>query len=103
MAKTSISDVKEPPEQDLQEQEPQEQEPQGQMWKSTCHECSPKLLLFLSQVWFSSFLVILSVYMIVRQGPDSPPSALWVSVLTSTATLWLPSPQLQQHRPVSPK
>lgn len=69
------------------------------VWKSSCHECSPKLLLFLAQVWFSSFLIILSVYMIVQQGPGSAPNALWVSILTSTATLWLPSPQFQHGAP----
>lgn len=67
------------------------------MWKSSCREWNPKLLLFMAQVWFSSFLVILSVYMIVKQGTEASPNALWVSILTSTATLWLPSPQLQRH------
>lgn len=58
--------------------------------------CTPKLLLFLVQVYFSSLLVLVSIYKLTLTT-DKPPDALWVSVLTSTATLWLPSP----HPPVT--
>ena len=55
-------------------------------WKSCCFRLQPQAATFAVQVFFSAFLVFFSAYKL-----DSP-DPLYVSLLTTTVGVWLPSP-----------
>ena len=58
-------------------------------WKSCCFKISPACATFSVQVVFSAFLIIFSAYkLIIIDAPDP----LYVSLLTTTVGVWLPSP-----------
>jgi hypothetical protein len=58
-------------------------------WRSCCFKISPACATFSVQVIFSAFLIFFSAYkLIVIDTPDP----LYVSLLTTTVGVWLPSP-----------
>jgi hypothetical protein len=58
-------------------------------WKSCCFKISPACATFSVQVLFSAFLILFSAYkLIIIDSPDP----LYVSLLTTTVGVWLPSP-----------
>ena len=58
-------------------------------WKSCCFRMQPQAATFAVQVFFSAFLVFFSAYkLIIIEAPDP----LYVSLLTTTVGVWLPSP-----------
>lgn len=62
-------------------------------WKSCCFRLQPQAATFAVQVTFSGFLIFFSAYMIIlTTKQNAPPDALWVSLLTTTVGVWLPSP-----------
>ena len=58
-------------------------------WKSCCFTLHPQILVFVTQVFFSAFLIFFSAYKLVGAGQPDP---LYVSMLTTTVGVWLPSP-----------
>ena len=75
---TSTNDVPPPP--------PREALPE---WKSCCFRLQPQAATFAVQVFFSAFLVFFSAYkLVIIDSPDP----LYVSLLTTTVGVWLPSP-----------
>jgi hypothetical protein len=63
--------------------------PQPQEWKSCCFRLQPQAATFTVQVFFSAFLVFFSAYkLVIIDAPDP----LYVSLLTTTVGVWLPSP-----------
>jgi hypothetical protein len=58
-------------------------------WKSCCFKISPACATFSVQVVFSAFLIIFSAYKLIMIGAPDP---LYVSLLTTTVGVWLPSP-----------
>ena len=60
-----------------------------QEWKSCCFRLQPQAATFSVQVFFSSFLVFFSAYKLLNAGLPDP---LYVSLLTTTVGVWLPSP-----------
>ena len=63
--------------------------PQQQEWKSCCFRLQPQAATFAVQVFFSAFLVFFSAYkLVIIDSPDP----LYVSLLTTTVGVWLPSP-----------
>ena len=58
-------------------------------WKSCCFKVQPQVATFAVQVFFSVFLVFFAALKLYESGPADP---LWVSVLTTTVGVWLPSP-----------
>ena len=62
-------------------------------WRSCCFRLQPQAATFAVQVTFSGFLIVFSAYMIIlTTKQNAPPDALWVSLLTTTVGVWLPSP-----------
>lgn len=62
-------------------------------WRSCCFRLQPQAATFAVQVTFSGFLIVFSAYMLILTGrQNTPPDALWVSLLTTTVGVWLPSP-----------
>ena len=58
-------------------------------WKSCCFPLQPQAATFAIQVFFSAFLVFFSAYkLVIIEAPDP----LYVSLLTTTVGVWLPSP-----------
>ena len=58
-------------------------------WKSCCFRMQPQAATFAVQVFFSAFLVFFSAYkLVIIEAPDP----LYVSLLTTTVGVWLPSP-----------
>jgi hypothetical protein len=58
-------------------------------WKSCCFRLQPQAATFAVQVFFSAFLVFFSAYkLVIIDSPDP----LYVSLLTTTVGVWLPSP-----------
>ena len=63
--------------------------PPQQEWKSCCFRLQPQAATFAVQVFFSAFLVFFSAYkLVIIDSPDP----LYVSLLTTTVGVWLPSP-----------
>ena len=58
-------------------------------WKSCCFRLQPQLATFTVQVVFSGFLVLFAAYKLQQNAMPEP---LWVSILTTTVGVWLPSP-----------
>lgn len=58
-------------------------------WKSCCFRLQPQLATFTVQVVFSGFLVLFAAYKLQQNAVPDP---LWVSILTTTVGVWLPSP-----------
>ena len=63
-------------------------EPQRE-WRSCCFKLHPQVLVFMTQVFFSAFLIFFSAYKLADTGQPDP---LYVSMLTTTVGVWLPSP-----------
>ena len=63
-------------------------EPQRE-WRSCCFKLHPQVLVFMTQVFFSAFLIFFSAYKLADAGQPDP---LYVSMLTTTVGVWLPSP-----------
>ena len=59
-------------------------------WKSCCFRLQPQLATFAVQVLFSAFLVLFAAYKLQQNTGTADP--LWVSILTTTVGVWLPSP-----------
>lgn len=59
-------------------------------WKSCCFRLQPQLATFTVQVLFSAFLVLFAAYKLQQNTGTADP--LWVSILTTTVGVWLPSP-----------
>jgi hypothetical protein len=58
-------------------------------WRSCCFQLQPQAATFTVQVVFSAFLMIFAAWKLsLTESVD----ALWVSLLTSTVGIWLPSP-----------
>lgn len=68
---------------------------------SLTKDCSKWALVLFAQFVFSFFLMSFAAYRIAAQASGTSPEALWVSILTSTATLWLPAPHSFQSPAVS--
>jgi hypothetical protein len=69
-------------------------------WKSCCFRLQPQLVTFMVQVTFSAFLILFAAFKLNQTtGPADP---LWVSILTTTAGVWLPSPLQNSHQPNAP-
>jgi hypothetical protein len=65
------------------------QESTSKEWKSCCFTLHPQILVFITQVFFSAFLIFFSAYKLLQANPADP---LYVSMLTTTVGVWLPSP-----------
>jgi hypothetical protein len=63
--------------------------PPAAEWKSCCFRLQPQAATFAVQVFFSAFLVFFSAYKLVMIDQPDP---LYVSLLTTTVGVWLPSP-----------
>ena len=59
-------------------------------WRSCCFRLQPQLATFTVQVLFSAFLVLFAAYKLQQNTGTADP--LWVSILTTTVGVWLPSP-----------
>ncbi len=58
-------------------------------WRSCCFQLQPQAATFTVQVLFSAFLMMFAAWKLsLTENVD----ALWVSLLTSTVGIWLPSP-----------
>lgn len=68
-------------------------------WKSCCFRLQPQLATFAVQVFFSAFLVLFAAYKLQQNTGTADP--LWVSLLTTTVGVWLPSP-LHSSTPSAP-
>ena len=64
-------------------------------WKSCCFTLHPQILLFITQVFFSAFLIFFSAFKLLAATPPDP---LYVSMLTTTVGVWLPSPLHQSAK-----
>jgi hypothetical protein len=78
--------------------EPEEKVPAGPLyeprtslpvWRSCCFSSSPAAATFIVQVLFSGFLILFSAWKLAQTNTADP---LWVSLLTTTIGVWLPSP-----------
>ena len=58
-------------------------------WRSCCFKISPPCATFSVQVLFSGFLILFAAYKLAQTGAPDP---LYVSLLTTTVGVWLPSP-----------
>jgi hypothetical protein len=58
-------------------------------WKSCCFRLQPQAATFSVQVFFSVFLVVFACF---KLSQNTAPDPLWVSILTTTVGVWLPSP-----------
>jgi hypothetical protein len=68
-------------------------------WKSCCFRLQPQLATFAVQVLFSAFLVLFAAYKLQQNTGAADP--LWVSILTTTVGVWLPSPLHASTAPLS--
>ena len=62
---------------------------QQREWRSCCFKLHPQFLVFMIQVFFSAFLIFFSAY---KLADAVQPDPLYVSMLTTTVGVWLPSP-----------
>jgi hypothetical protein len=69
-------------------------------WKSCCFRLQPQLATFAVQVLFSAFLVLFAAYKLQQNTGTADP--LWVSILTTTVGVWLPSPLHATATPSAP-
>ena len=62
---------------------------QQREWRSCCFKLHPQILVFMTQVFFSAFLIFFSAFKLIGAVQPDP---LYVSMLTTTVGVWLPSP-----------
>ena len=62
---------------------------QQREWRSCCFKLHPQFLVFMIQVFFSAFLIFFSAF---KLADAVQPDPLYVSMLTTTVGVWLPSP-----------
>ena len=63
-------------------------EPQRE-WRSCCFKIHPQVLVFMTQVFFSASIIFFSAFKLIDAAQPDP---LYVSMLTTTAGVRLPSP-----------
>jgi hypothetical protein len=65
-------------------------------WRSCCFILDRRCLLFLIQVIVTLSLMFFSMYRLVVADACSPDKQVFVSLLTMTVSIWIPSPKLSK-------